>query len=288
MTIAECIQSATLRLAEAGIDSSHLDAELIVGHVLGKDRAQVLAHADDVLIQSDSDTIRILIDKRVRRMPLAYIVSHKEFYGTDFTVNKYTLIPRPETELLVQTVIDYCTKHPDKQSIVELGIGSGCILLSVLKHCPQLKYIMALEFVKRAIEVAKKNAELMGLLERITFKRSNMWQQLTKEYQYDIVVANLPYLSAQELAAARADCPEISFEPQIALLGGTNGLLFFEKLFQRAHRHLRPGAAIFLEIGALQGAAVAALAQKYLPAGKVTVTKDDCARDRVLIIQMPD
>ena len=144
---------------------------------------------------------------------------------------------------------------------------------------------MAIEFVKRAIEVAKKNAERMGLLDRITFKRSNMWQQLTNENQYDIVAANLPYLSARELATARIDCPELAYEPQIALLGGTDGLLFFEKLFQRVHRHLRPDGTIFLEIGANQGDAVTKLAQKYLPQGKVTVLKDDCARDRILIVR---
>lgn len=285
MTISDIYKNAVQQCTHAGVDSAELDSELIIAHVLGKDRAYVLAHDTDEIDAKTECIITQLVEKRTRRMPLAYITGHKEFYGTDFLVNKYTLIPRPETELLVQSVIDYCTEHPEKQSIVELGIGSGCVILSILKACPQLKYVMAIEFVKRAIEVAKKNVENMGLLDRITFKRSNMWQQLTKEYQYDIVVANLPYLSAQELAAARTDCPELAYEPQIALLGGTDGLLFFEKLFQRAHRHLRPGATIFLEIGALQGAAVSALAQKYLPQGKVTIKKDDCARDRILIIQ---
>lgn len=287
MTIQTTTNECTARLNAVGIDSAPLDVELIIGHALGRDRASVMAHGDAEVSPADAKNIGALVEKRARRMPLAYILGHKEFYGTDFLVNKYTLIPRPDTELLVQTVIDYCADHPEKQSLAELGIGSGCVILSILKKCPQLKYAMAIEFVKRALEVAKKNAEATGLLERITFKRSNMWQQLTKEYHYDIVVANLPYLSAQELSRARADCPELAYEPQIALLGGTDGLLFFEKLFQRAHRHLRPGAALFLEIGALQGAAVSTLAQKYLPQGKVSILKDDCARDRVLIVQMP-
>lgn len=285
MNINQTIKNKQKILAGAGIDSAELDAELLVAHTLRKDRAYVLAHGTDELNIQDEKNIHELIEKRKARMPLAYILGHKEFYGIDFLVNKYTLIPRPETELLAQNVIDYCREHPEKQSIIELGIGSGCVLLSILKHCPQLKYVMAIEFVKRALEVAKKNSESMGLFERITFKRSNMWQQLTKEYTYDIVVANLPYLSAKELAAARADCPELAYEPQIALLGGTDGLLFFEKLFQRTHRHLRPNAAIFLEIGALQGAAVTALAKKYIPQGNVSILKDNCARDRVIVIQ---
>lgn len=285
MTITTHLSSAAERLSQAGVDSFQLDTELIIAHVLGVDRVFLLAHGDEEIAPAHAKIIEQLLQKRAQRMPLAYILGHKEFFDNDFIVNKYTLIPRPETELLVRSVIDYCRAHPDKQSIIELGIGSGCVLLSILKACPQLKYVMAIEFVKRAIEVAKKNAERMGLGERITFKRSNMWQQLTKEYQYDIIVANLPYLSAPELAAARVDCPELVHEPQIALLGGTDGLLFFEKLFQRVHRHLRTGAVIFLEIGALQSAAVTALAQKYLPQGKVSIIKDDCARDRVLIIQ---
>lgn len=285
MTITAQLSLMAERLALSGVDSFQLDAELIIAHALEVDRVFLLAHGDDEVAPTDAARIEQLVEKRAQRVPLAYIIGHKEFYGNNFIVNKYTLIPRPETELLVRSVIDYCTEHPEKQSIVELGIGSGCVILSIIKHCPQLKYAMAIEFVKRAIEVAKMNAERMGLVECVTFKRSNMWQQLTKEYQYDIIVANLPYLSAHELAAARVDCPELAHEPQIALLGGTDGLLFFEKLFQRTHRHLRAGAAIFLEIGALQGAAVTALAQKYLPQGKVTIVKDDCARDRVLIIQ---
>ncbi|MBI4252859.1 peptide chain release factor N(5)-glutamine methyltransferase [Candidatus Uhrbacteria bacterium] len=287
MTITSHLTSVAARLSLADIDSWQLDAELIIAHALGVDRVFLLAHGDEDVATTKAKLIEQFVQKRLRRVPLAYVLGHKEFFGIDFIVNKYTLIPRPETELLVQAVIDYCRAHPYKQSIVELGIGSGCVLLSIVKNCPQLIYVMGIDRVKRAIEVAKENAKTMGLLEKITFKRSDMWQQLTKEFQYDLVVANLPYLSAHELSAARADCPELSYEPQIALLGGTDGLLFFEKLFQRAHRHLRSGAAIFLEIGALQGESVTALAKKYLPTGEVTIMKDDCARDRVIMIQMP-
>lgn len=286
MTSKECARVGVHHCEVAGIDSPELDVELIIAHALKKDRAYVLAHGDDTLDIKTERAINQFVEKRAARMPLAYILGHKEFFCHDFFVTTYTLIPRPETELLVQTVINHCQENPAKKSIVEIGVGSGCVLLSILAACPQLTYAMGIEFVKRSLEVAKKNADHLGLLERITFKRSNMWQQLTKDDRFDIIVANLPYLSADELAAARAGCPELSYEPQIALLGGKDGLLYFEKLFQRAHRHLRPGGAIFLEIGALQGSAVSALAQKYLPQGLVDVRKDECARDRVLIVQI--
>lgn len=285
MTIKAFISHSREQLNDAGIDSAELDAELIVAYVLACDRATLFAHGENELTEKQEKQAHTLMEKRAARMPLAAIVGHKEFYGFDFIVNRYTLIPRPETELLVQSVIDYCNAHPEKHSIVELGVGSGCVILSILKKCPQLSIAMGIEFVKRALAVAQHNAERLGLLNHITFKRSNMWQQLTPAYRYDIVVGNLPYLSAAELAAARSDCPELSFEPQIALLGGKDGLLYFEKLFQRVHRHLRPGAVIFLEIGALQTTAVSALAQKYLPKVAIDVRKDDCARDRVLVMQ---
>lgn len=285
MTIKAFISHSREQLSNAGIDSAELDAELIIAYVLARNRAYLFAHGENELTEKQEKQARTLMEKRTARMPLAAIVGHKEFYGLDFIVNRYTLIPRSETELLVQNVIDYCNAHPEKHSIVELGVGSGCVILSILKKCPQLSIAMGIEFVKRALAVAQKNTERLGLLHHITFKRSNMWQQLTREYRYDIVVGNLPYLSAAELAAARADCPELLYDPQIALLGGNDGLLYFEKLFQRVHRHLRPGGVIFLEIGALQATAVSALAQKYLPKVAIEVRKDDCARDRVLIMQ---
>lgn len=285
MTITAHLTSAAVRLSQTGIDSFQLDAELIIAHALRVDRVFLLAHGDDEVAPSDAVRIGQLMEKRAQRVPLAYIIGTKEFYGKNFIVNKYTLVPRPETELLVQSVINHCKAHPEKKSLVEIGVGSGCVILSILAACPQLTYALGIEFVKRAIEVAKMNAERLGLLGRVTFKRSNMWQQLTRDDTFDIIVANLPYLSAAELVAARVDYPELAHEPQIALLGGTDGLLFFEKLFQRVHRHLRAGTAIFLEIGALQGASVTTIAQKYLPQGKVTIVKDDCARERVLIIQ---
>ena len=284
MTIQEALAQAKNEFEEAGIESALLDAEVLLAHGLSCDRSHILAYPEQNLTPEQEKTFAQCVRERVARKPVAYITDHKEFYGLDFTVNKYTLIPRPETEQLVQEVIDYCKEHPSARSIIELGVGSGCIILSILKNIPQLNYAFAIDRVKRAIEIAKKNAEALGLANRLSFKRSDMWKQVPKEYQFDIVVSNPPYLSAEQCAQARIAYPEIAYEPQIALLGGTDGLLFFESLFQRAPRHLRPGGVIFLEIGTGQKDDIERLTKKYLPAAQIKFKTDGCGNIRVVVI----
>ncbi len=284
MTITEGITHAQVRFETAGISSALLDAEVLLSHILKKDRAYILAHGDEHIQTIETNEFIRAVKRRTERMPLAYITGHKEFFGFDFLVNKYTLIPRPETESLVQEVIDYCNEHPHAQSIIELGVGSGCVISSILKNVPSLTTAFAIDRVKRALEIAKENSVRLGLADRLTFKRSDMWKQVPKEYTFDIVVANLPYLSAKECAEARKEYPEIAYEPQIALLGGADGLLFFESLFQRAQRHLRPHGTIFLEIGTHQKSDIGHLIKKYLPLAQVKFKTDDCGNPRVAII----
>lgn len=284
MTLQESVIRAKNECEKAGIESALLDAEVLLAYVLSCDRAHVLAHPEQILTAEQEHAFINTVCERVDRKPVAYITGHKEFYGLDFKVNKYTLIPRPETEQLVQEVIDYCKEHPQAQSIIELGVGSGCVILSILKNVPQIKYAFAIDRVKRAIEIAKTNAEALGLADRLSFKRSDMWKQVPKEYQFDIVVSNPPYLSAEQCAQARIAYPEIAYEPQIALLGGTDGLLFYEALFQRAPRHLRPGGAIFLEIGTQQKDDIEGLAKKYLPEASIKFKTDECGNVRVALI----
>ncbi|MBI4600018.1 peptide chain release factor N(5)-glutamine methyltransferase [Candidatus Uhrbacteria bacterium] len=286
MTIKESLKLAKGEFEVAGIPSALLDAEVLLAHALSCDRAHVLAHCDQMLTPEQEKTYMLYVRERSARKPVAYITGRKQFYGLDFLVNKYTLIPRPETEQLVQEVIDYCGRNPHAQSIIELGVGSGCVVLSILKNIEHITYAFAIDRVKRALEIAKANAQALGLETRISFKRSDMWKQVPKEYTFDIVVANPPYLSAKECAQARKDCPEIAYEPQIALLGGMDGLLFFESLFQRAHRHLRPGGTIFLEIGTHQKDAIETLAKKYLPKADILFRTDECGNVRIAIITL--
>ncbi len=284
MTVQEALSDAKNKFEEAGIESVLLDAEVLLAFALSCDRSHVLAHPEQTLTPDQEKKIAQYVRERAARKPVAYITDHKEFYGLNFAVNKYTLIPRPETEQLVQEVIDYCKEHPSARSIIELGVGSGCVILSILKNVPQIKYAFAIDRVKRALEIAKKNAESLSLADRLSFKRSDMWKQVPKEYQFDIVVSNPPYLSAAQCAEARTAYPEIAYEPQIALLGGTDGLLFFESLFQRAPRHLRPGGAMFLEIGTAQKDDIERLAKKYLPEANIVLRTDGCGNIRIAII----
>lgn len=284
MTIHEALTQAKKEFEQAGILSAVLDAEVLLAHALSCDRAYLFAHAEQILTAEQEKTFGRYTRERTARKPVAYITGHKEFYGLDFYVDKHTLIPRPETEQLVQEVIDYCKGHPDTRSIIELGVGSGCVILSILKNTPQLSTAFGIDRVKRTLEVAERNAEAHGLTGRISFKRSDMWKQVPKELQFDIIVSNPPYLSVEQCEEAKKQYPEIAFEPQIALLGGTNGLLFFESIFQRAQRHLRPAGALFLEIGTHQRNDIERLAKKYLPEADIAFRTDGCGNIRVAII----
>lgn len=284
MTIQEALTQAKTEFEKAGILSSVLDAEVLLAHALSCDRAHLFAHAEQILTPEQEKTFQRYTRERAARKPVAYITGSKEFYGLDFLVNKYTLIPRPETEQLVQEVIDYCKVHPDAHSIIELGVGSGCVMLSILRNTPQLTTAFGIDRVKRTLEIAQANAEALGLADKISFKRSDMWKQVPKELQFDIIVSNPPYLSADQCEDAKKQYPEIGYEPQIALLGGTDGLLFFESLFQRAQRHLRASGTLFLEIGTHQRNDIERLAKKYLPDADIAFRTDGCGNIRVAII----
>ncbi|MDP2630832.1 MAG: peptide chain release factor N(5)-glutamine methyltransferase [Candidatus Uhrbacteria bacterium] len=284
MTIQEALSSAKNEFEKAGIPSALLDAEVLLAHALSCNRAYLFAHSEQIITEDQEKTFTRYTHERAARKPVAYITGHKEFFGLDFEVNKYTLIPRPETEQLVQEVVDYCKTYPQARSIIELGVGSGCVILSILKNVLGLSEALAIDRVKRTLEIAQKNADHLGLSSRISFKRSDMWKQVPKESRFDIIVSNPPYLSADQCDTARKQYPEIAFEPQIALLGGTDGLLFIKSIFQRVQRHLNPGGAIFLEIGTQQKNDIERMAKKYLPQADIAFRTDGCGNVRVAII----
>lgn len=283
MTIGKAASSAEALLLENRIDSAALDADALLAFILQKDRAFVLAHPEIELSKDEERRYNVLIRKRADHVPFAYLIGRKEFYGHDFIVNKYTLIPRPETELLVDTVLEYIQKCPDKQhSIIDVGTGSGCIIISLALHAHNVGKLWGIDRVKRALDVARENAALYHLQDRFTFKRYNMLS-LIKE-RFDIIVSNLPYISSKELEKARNANPELDWEPQIALLGGTDGLLFNTQLLQQARKRLNSGGAVFFEIGDQQAEIIKPLAEKFLSPCEIEIKKDLCGRDRVVCV----
>lgn len=285
MTIREALQRATRKLQDGSIESAALDAELLLAYCISSERASVLAFGERTLTEQQQKGYDVIIEKRSNRVPFAYLVGKKEFLGHEFCINKYTLIPRPETELLATSVVEYINERPQARlSVLDVGTGSGCIIISIALAAPTAGPLMAIDRVKRALEVAKQNAETYGLGKRIFFKRYNMLS-LIKDKRFDIIVANLPYLSPAELTQARSTNPELAYEPQIALLGGTDGMLFQRQLIAQARKRLHPKGAIFMEIGDRQGAEVETVARQYLKPCDVEIKKDLCLRDRVAVIR---
>jgi release factor glutamine methyltransferase len=212
--------------------------------------------------------------------PTAYITGHKEFFGIDFKVSPSTLIPRPDTELLVETAIKLANAAlPQSCLIADIGTGCGAIAIALALHLPQAK-IYAIDISAAALEVAEINCQKHRVSNRVRLLQGDLLEPLPEPVQ--LIVANLPYISEPELAKLPL---EISmFEPQLALAGGKDGLVQIEKLLSQARGKLLSGGAVLLEIGYDQGSAVKDLARKYFTSARVSVATDLSGLDRVVTI----
>ena len=278
MTIKEALSSSSITLTEAGIDSAFLDAEILLAYVLKKDRAFLLAHPERIMSKVIIRKYLLLIKKRQRRIPVAYLVGSKEFYGLNFLVTKDTLIPRPDTEALIEAVLEYISKHA-AQTIVDVGTGSGCIAVTLAKHAPHLKKIYALDISPQALAVAKKNAVRLKVTHKIQFKKSNLLASMTEIY--DIIIGNLPYLSKEIYSKSLKDYPEIQYEPRSALLAKNDGLQYIKDLLSQSKKRLSSRGALFLEIDPSQKIPLTHLVKKILPLSRISFVKDLAGKTRV-------
>jgi len=273
-------------LGQHGCDSPRLDAELLLAHAMGLTRARLLAQFDRELSPAELARYRQLIERRRAHEPVAYIVGHQEFYGLDFYVDRRVLIPRPETELLVERAIKLAGEVGDRGyglyplTLADVGTGSGAIAVSLAVHLPQAT-IYALDSSAEALEVAARNVRRHGIEGRVHLLRGDLLSPLPEPV--DLIVANLPYVSEAELAELP---PQIRrYEPLSALDGGPDGLRHIRRLLAQAGGYLRPQGAILLEIGATQGAEVIELARRYFPMASIEVVKDYAGLDRVVIVR---
>jgi release factor glutamine methyltransferase len=212
--------------------------------------------------------------------PTAYITGHKEFFGIDFRISPGTLIPRPETELLVEKAIELANAaFPQSCLIADIGTGCGAIAIAIALHLPEVK-IYASDISAAALEVARSNCRYHGVRDRITLLHGDLLEPLPEPVH--LIVANLPYIRESELPTLP---PEISmFEPQIALAGGRDGLKQIERLLSQAGTKLLPQGAIMLEIGYEQGQTASELAKQYIPDARVNVITDLAGLDRLIQI----
>lgn len=283
-TVGSALNSATQRLKEALIDTAFLDAQVILAHVLGVDRPWLFAHGEAELEPRHAKEFTDMIARRVDHEPVAYLVGRKEFYGLELTVDKRVLIPRPETEMLVDEVLSEIDARAgngaDCVRIADVGTGSGAIALAIAVNEPRAS-IQALDVSRKALAVARINVQRHDLRGQITLRQGNLLEPLSGPV--DILVANLPYISTSEFATL--DATVRAYEPRLALESGDEGLDAIAQLLRQANQHLAANATIYLEIGRDQALRVFKLAQNVLPRMRdIALHQDYQGHDRMVVI----
>jgi release factor glutamine methyltransferase len=275
-TIAQALGWAAGQL-RASSPTARLDAELLLAHVLGWERARLLAEGRLPLDSQRESAFRGLVARRAALEPVAYLVGHKEFYGLDLAVDSRVLVPRPETELLVEKALERLNVRTlEHLNIVDVGTGSGAIAVALALHLPMAQ-IIAIDLSPAALELARRNVERHGLAERVRLLQGDLLDPL--DQPVDLIVSNPPYTILSEI-----DEGVRRYEPHQALDGGADGLELYRRLLAAAPAKLRPGGAVLLEIGATQAAAVAELARRGFPQAALSVYQDLAGHDRVVAI----
>ncbi len=280
MRLNDALAQATTHLADQDIESAQLDAELLLAHVFGTNRAAILARPDLRLSRKQLTRYRNLVAQRGNREPLAYIVGCREFYGLQIRVDPRVLIPRPETELLVEHALEIASHVAALPLIADVGAGSGAIAVSLAVHLPE-STVYALDASAGALEVTAENARWHRVADRVHCLHSDLLAALPGPV--DIVTANLPYVKTDEWQTL---APEIrDHEPRSALDGGPDGLALIVRLLATAEPYLRPNGAILLEIGAGQGVAATTLAHQHFPQARVLLVQDYAKLDRLVAVE---
>ena len=278
--VGRAIVSATQRIEDGGSSTANLDAQVILAHVLGVDRSWLFAHYDYELMPAEANRYSELVARRTASEPVAYLIGRKEFYGLDLTVDSRVLIPRPETELIVDAVLDNVESRADgRVSVADVGTGSGAMALAIAANCPEAK-VYATDVSDEALSVARMNAAEHDARGQLTLLQGDLLEPLPEPV--DIIAANLPYIRSAAYESLQRDVRD--YEPQLALEAGPEGLDLFERLLRQIPAHLKPGGVIFLEIAHDQGDAMLELVDQLLPDARyVNVRKDYQGHDRLLL-----
>ena len=285
--VGRALLAATRRLQEVGAETPQLDAAILMAHVLGVSKAWLYAYPNRPLAEAEIDRFEALVRRRMKHEPVAYLVGFKSFFGLDITVDRRVLIPRPETELLVERALEHV--HALIQSgvtprVADIGAGSGAIAVAIAVNAPEA-VIYATDLSEDALAVAGQNVWRYGVGEQVQLLPGRLAEPLAEPVH--VLIANLPYVATPALTGL---APQVrDYEPTLALDGGPDGLwVIAELLDQLAHPagrpKLLPGATIYLEIGADQETTAQALAQQAFPAAEVAVLYDYADLPRVIVI----
>jgi release factor glutamine methyltransferase len=278
LTRKQALARARGLLIASGVEDASIEAEVLLRHVLQIDRAQLYLDLDRGLSERQQRNFEQLIERRLEGEPSAYITGHREFYGLDFEVNPGVLIPRPETELLVERAV-HLAEIKNISTIADIGTGCGAIATALALHLPETE-IYATDISARALEVARINCRRHGVAYRIRLFQGDLLQPLPEPV--DLIAANLPYVEEMELAkTGLAD-----FEPSLALNGGRRGLTQVFRLCYQAAGKLRHGGSLLLEIGLGQANPVVDFLHTLFPSTLIEIARDPGGIERVLSLSL--
>ena len=250
---------------------------MLLGHVLGRTRTWVLTHPEAHLSSDQEHALRDALTRLEAGEPLAYILGHWEFYGLDFFITPDTLIPRPETELLVEQALSWSRTRTKRLRAADIGTGSGCIAISLALTASNI-HILGCDISLAALQVAKANTNRHRVSGKVDFVQCDLLPPV--KVQFDLICANLPYIPTETLHSLKV----YQREPALALDGGEDGLVQIRRLLNEAETMLAPGGLLLLEIEASSGAAVHSLAREAFPKADVLVLPDLAGRDRLISV----
>ena len=280
--LGEVVFQTQSTLEAAGIPDSRLEAEVLLTNILQMPRHHIYAYRERELTPQQEKFLAGLVERRLKREPLAYILGHREFYGLDLAVRPGVMIPRPETELLVEHTLFMAMMHMEAAELViaEPGTGSGAISINLAIHLPMAR-IYATELSPAAVKVAEHNIHRHNVQDRVTLVQGDLLELVPETA--DVIVANLPYIPTGEIPALQ---PEVLWEPQEALDGGPDGLDVIRRLLHMAQGKLKQSGVMILEIDPHQVQPLEELAHELFPTASVSTEQDLAHLDRVFTVDL--
>ena len=280
VTVLEIIRRSSEFLEKKGVESPRLNIELLLAHALNMPRLKLYLNFDRVLNEAELNTVREMVRRRAAREPLQHITGGTSFCGLEMKCSRAALVPRPETELLAERAWQFLsTLNPQLSTALDLGTGTGCIAIALAKKTPSVG-IHAVDVAPDALALARENAALNGVAERINFHEGDAFAALPAATTFDLIVSNPPYIAAEEIATLS---PEVrDFDPRLALDGGADGLDFYRRLATEAGAFLKPNGKLMLEFGDGQETALSKLFfdEKWIVE---EIVADYSSRPRILI-----
>lgn len=274
----QALAQARRTLADGNIDGASLEGEILLRHVLRIDRARLFSELDGELNPAQIEAFKQVLTRRLGGEPTAYITGHREFFGIDFRVNRHVLIPRPESELLVEKAISICRSRAVSR-IADIGTGCGAIAISLALNLPAVT-VYATDISPQALEVAGENCRRHGVTDRVILLQGDMLEPLPEPI--DMIIANLPYVRVSDIPATGP----LSFEPGLALNGGADGLDRIKLLCRQAGEKLHKNGSMLLEIGQGQVDAVKDILDKLFPSALIECDCDLAGIERVISLRL--